>query len=200
MIRMQIPALILMIETFLLIGYSIYAFIQAIRITRNVAYGHILTGIVFGLGANICISVASFFTPADDASGIVITNIILANVFISLSFLSIFTGLIWIREDKLPIFSYIATLIVGATMILSTNLNPPAQLHYDFNAIWSVKYNNVMIPIMTSISSLILFTYFVLYSIRKFRKLRNNKKIDLSFLAFLLLIFWIISAFVISEM
>ncbi|MHA1198692.1 MAG: hypothetical protein ACTSQF_04995 [Candidatus Heimdallarchaeaceae archaeon] len=192
---MQIPALILLIETTLFIGYAIFAFIQAIRVTRNVAYMHILAGVVFGFIANIGTSAASFFTPADNASGLVITCLIIANVFISLSFLSIFTGLILIREDRLPIFSYLATLIVGATMILSTTIEP-TQIQYDFNAIWSVKYDNVMIPLMTAISSLILFTYFILYSIRKIRKLRNNKRIDLSLIAFLLLVFWIIAAFV----
>ncbi len=189
---MQIPALLLMIETFLLVGYSIFAFIQAIRVTKNVAYMHILAGVVFGLVTNICISAASFYTVA---SNLVVTFIIIANVFISLSFLSIFTGLILIREDRLPIFSYIAALIVGATMIFSTDMDP-SLLHYDFNAIWSVEYDQVMIPIMTAISSLILFTYFVLYSIRKIRKMKNNQRIDLSLLAFLLLIFWIITAFV----
>jgi len=192
---MQIPALILMIETILLVGYSIFAFIQAIRITRNIAYMYILAGIVFGLITNICISAAGFYTPADDASSIVMLYIIIANIFISLSFLSIFTGLIVIREDKLPIFSYLATLVVGATMILVTDIEPN-QLQYDFNAIWSVKYDNVVQLIMTIISSVILFTYFVLYLTRKFQKLKNNKRVDLSFFAFLLLILWIITAFI----
>lgn len=125
----------------------------------------------------------------------VILYIIIANVSIGLSFLSIFTRLIVIREDKLPIFSYLATLVVGATTVLVTDIDP-TQLQYDFNAIWSVKYDNVVQLIMTIISSVILFVYFVLYLIRKFQKLKNNKRVDLSFFAFLLLILWIITAFI----
>ncbi|MHA1418905.1 MAG: hypothetical protein ACTSVO_03540 [Candidatus Heimdallarchaeaceae archaeon] len=188
---MQIPALMLTIETILLIGYTIYVFIQAIRVTKNVAYIHILAGIVLGLVANVCISVASFYTIASD---VVVVYIIIANISISLSLLAIFNGIIMIREDKLPIFSYIAAIIVGATIILVSTIEQ-SQLQYDFNAIWSVKYDNVMIPILTAIASLILISYFVLNSATKIRKLRRNKKIDLSLAAFLLLVFWISAAF-----
>ena len=181
-----------MIETILLIGYSIYAFIQAIRVTKNVAYIHILGGIVLGLIANICISVASFYTIASD---VVVVYIIIANISIGLSLLAIFNGMIMIREDKLPIFSYMAALIAGATIILVSSIEN-SQLQYDFNAIWSVKYDNVMIPIMTGISTLVLISYFVINTIRNIRKLKHNKWIDLSLVAFLLLVFWIIAAFI----
>ncbi|MBY9001274.1 MAG: hypothetical protein KGD64_10190 [Candidatus Heimdallarchaeota archaeon] len=192
MTSMQIPALVLMIESILLLGYSIYTFIQAIRLTKNVAYIHILAGIVLGLVTNICISVASFYTIVSD---LVIVYMIIANISISLSILSIFNGMIMIREDKLPIYSYIAALIVGATIILVSSIER-SQLQYDFNAIWSVKYDSVLIPIMISISSLLLGLHFVLNSTRKIRRIRNNKKIDLSLVAFLLLAFWIITSFI----
>ncbi len=189
---MQIPAFILMIETFLLVGYSIYAFIHAIIVTKNVAYIHILAGIVLGLITNICISIASFYTIASDR---VILYIIIANISICLSLLSIFNGMILIREDKLPIYSYIATLFVGVTIVLVSSIEQ-SQLRYDFNAIWSVKYDSVMIPIMTTISSLILFSYFAINSKRRIRKQRRIKKIDISLVAFLILVFWIIAAFI----
>ncbi len=182
-----------MIETILLIGYSIYAFIQAIIVTKNIAYIHILAGIVLGLVANVCISVASFYTVA---SVVVVWFIIIANISISLSLLSIFSGMIMIREDRLPVYTYLAALIVGATMILSTDIEYNQLISVGGNAFWAVNFDSIMIPIMTAISSLILFSYFVLNSKRSIRKLRHNKRMNLSIVAFMLLIFWIIAAFI----
>lgn len=182
-----------MIESILLIGYSIYAFIQAIIVTKNIAYMHILAGIVLGLVANVFISVASFYTIA---SVVVVRFIIIANISISLSLLSIFSGIIMIREDRLPVYTYLAALIVGATMILSTDIEYNQLISVGGNAFWAVNFDSIMIPIMTAISSLILFSYFVLNSKRDIRKLKHNKRMNLSIVAFMLLIFWIIAAFV----
>ena len=189
---MQIEALILLIETILFGGFSILAFLKTIRLTRNIAYIHIGIGCTLGVLTSIFTSLASFHTQVND---MVILYSILCNVSISLSLLSIFNGLIFINENKLPIFSYIASLLVGATIILITDIDA-SKLTYTFDAIWAVEHDSILMLIFAILTSLIFFVYFVLYLIRKFYKLRNNKRVDLSFFAFLLLLFWVISAYI----
>jgi len=194
----SITALILLIVTVLFIGFAIFSFARAFLITRNTSYLHIFAGVIFGFFADIFSSIANFFPYEEIYKGTVLIFVILANVCFSISLFSIFNGLIFIREDKLPIFSYIAALMVGASTILTTNIAKSNLFYDEFYTVWKVDYASPPFMIVSILTQIIFITYFILYIIRKFQKQNNNKSIDISFIAILCLAVWMISAYFIE--
>lgn len=194
----SITALILLIVTILFIGFAIFAFIRAFLLTRTKAYLHLGIGVVFGFFADIFSSIANFFPYEEIHKGTVLIFIILANVCFSISLFSIFNGLIFIREDKLPIFSYIAALMVGASTILVTNITKSNLFYDEIYAVWKVDYSAPSFIIVSVISQIIFITYFILYLIRKFQKYKNHIRFDISFAAIFFLATWMISIYIIE--
>ncbi len=135
-----------------------------------------------GFFADVFSSIANFYPNVEVYKGPVLIFIILANVCFSISFFSICNGLIFIREDKLPIFSYISALLVGSTTILITNITTSNLLYDEIFAVWKVDYAATSFMIISIISQIIFITYFVLYLIRKIQKFNNNKKFDVSYI------------------
>ncbi len=195
----SITALVLLIVTVLFIGFAIFSFIRAFLITRNAAYLHIGIGIVLGFFAGIFSSIANFYPNEEIYKGTVLIFIIITNICFSLSLFSIFNGLIFIREDKLPIFSYIAALMIGAATALITKINT-GNLDYDnIYAVWKVDYLlsdlQISFVIILIIGQIIFLTYLILYLIRKSQKIRNIKNLDIGFIAIFCLAIWMITPF-----
>ncbi|GAH47885.1 unnamed protein product, partial [marine sediment metagenome] len=195
----SITALILLIVTVLFIGFAIFSFIRAFLITRNNAYLHIGIGIVLGFFADIFSSIANFYPNEEINKGTVLILVIIANVCFSISLFSIFNGLIFIREDKLPIFSYIAALLIGASTALITSINTSNLIYDEIYAVWKVDYLSPSLPIyfviVLLISQMIFIIYLILYLIRKIQKLNNNKNFDIGFIAIFCLATWMLTPF-----
>jgi len=196
----SITALILLIVTILFIGFAIFSFIRAFLVTRNRAYLHIGVGIVLGFFADIFSSIVNFYPNGEINKGTVLILVIIANICFSISIFSIFNGLIFIREDKLPIFSYIAALLIGATTTLITSINTSNLLYDEIYAVWKVDYLLPPLPIsyviLLIISQIILLTYLILYLIRKIQKFNNNKNFDIGFIAIFFLAIWGLTPFI----
>ena len=194
----SIIAPILLTVTILFIGFAIFSFIRAFLLTRNIAYLHLVAGVVLGFFADIFSSVVNFFPNEEMYKGIVLIFVILANVCFSISIFSIFNGLIFIRENKLPIFSYIAALMVGASTILTTSINTSNLSYDEIFSVWKVDYSSTSFMIASIFTQIIFITYFILYLIRKYQKWNNYKKFDISFLAIFCLALWMISLYIIE--
>ena len=195
----SITGLTLLIVTILFIGFAIFSFIRAFLITRNNAYLHIGVGIVLGFFADIFSSIANLYPNEEIYKGTVLVFIIIANICFSLSIFSIFNGLIFIREDKLPMFSYIAALLIGASTALITKLNVSNLSYSEIYAVWKVDYLSPSLPIyfmvVLIISQIIFLTYLILYLIRKSQKLKNNRNFDIGFIAVFFLAIWMLTPF-----
>jgi hypothetical protein len=195
----SITALILLTVTILFIGFAIFSFIRAFLITRNQVYLHIGVGLVLGFFADIFTSIANFYPNEEIYKGTVLIFVIIVNVCFSISLFSIFNGLIFIREDKLPIFSYIAALLIGATTALITKINTSNLFYDEIYAVWKVDYLSPALPIsfiiVLLISQMIFIIYLILYLIRKIKKLNNNKYFDIGFIAIFILAIWMITPF-----
>ncbi len=84
--------------------------------------------------------------------------------------------------------------MIGASIILLTDLNL-SNLGYDsITSMWEVKYYSLLFFIVTGIFMAIFLSFFILYLVRKFVKNVNAKQFDISFLGFLVLALWMISA------
>ena len=195
----SVTGIILLIVTILFTGFAIFSFSRAFLITRNRAYLHLGIGIVIGFFASIFSSIANLFPNEEIYKGTVLIFIIITNICFSFSLFSIFNGLIFIREDKLPIFSYIAALLIGASTTLVSKIKI-VNLDYDeIYAVWKVDYLSFGLPISFAIvlivSQIIFFTYLILYLIRKSQKWNNNKNFDIGFIAFIFLALWMLTSF-----
>ncbi|MCG3224199.1 MAG: hypothetical protein H7647_07010, partial [Candidatus Heimdallarchaeota archaeon] len=136
----SITALILLIVTILFIGFAIFSFTRAFLTTRNAGYLHIGIGIVLGFFASLFASIANLFPNEEIYNETVLIVIMITSICFSLSLFSIFNGLIFIREDKLPIFSYIAALLIGASTALVTKINAGNLEYNDIYNVWKVDY------------------------------------------------------------
>jgi hypothetical protein len=195
----SITAFILLIVTILFIGFAIFSFTRAFLITRNAGYLHIGIGVVLGFFASLCASIANLFPNEEIYNQTVLIVIIITNICFSLSLFSIFNGLIFIREDKLPIFSYIAALLIGASTALVTKINAGNLEYNDIYNVWKVDYLKEPLPIsfwiLLIISQIVFFTYLILYLITKSQKIKSIKNLDIGFIAIFILAIWIITAF-----
>lgn len=155
-----------------------------------------------GFFADVFSSIANFYPNVEVYKGPVLIFIILANVCFSISFFSICNGLIFIREDKLPIFSYIAALLIGASTALITSINTSNLIYDEIYAVWKVDYLSPSLPIyfviVLLISQMIFIIYLILYLIRKIQKLNNNKNFDIGFIAIFCLATWMLTPFLIE--
>ncbi|MBY9001275.1 MAG: hypothetical protein KGD64_10195 [Candidatus Heimdallarchaeota archaeon] len=194
----SITALVLLIVTILFTGFAIFSFGRALYITKNKSYLHIFAGVVLGFFASIFSSIANFYPNEEIYKGTVVIFVILANVCFSLSLFSFFNGLIFIKEDKLPIFSYISALAIGSIAVLTTNINSSNLLYNTFYSVWNVNYSSTSFMIVSIITQIIIITYFVLYLNIKIQKLKNYKRADISFVAILCLALWMLSTYFIE--
>jgi hypothetical protein len=195
----SITALILLIVTILFIGFAIFSFTRAFLITRNAGYLHIGIGIVLGFFASLFASIANLFPNEEIYNETVLIVIMITNICFALSLFSIFNGLIFIREDKLPIFSYIAALLIGASTALVTKINAGNLDYDDIYNVWKVDYLKEPLPIsfgiLLIISQIVFFTCLILYLIRKSQKIKSIKNLDIGFIAIFILAIWMITAF-----
>ncbi|MHA1198693.1 MAG: hypothetical protein ACTSQF_05000 [Candidatus Heimdallarchaeaceae archaeon] len=195
----SITALILLTVTILFIGFAIFSFVRAFLITRNPGYLHMGIGIVLGFFASIFASIANLFPNEEIYKGTVLILIMITNICFSLSLFSIFNGLIFIREDKLPIFSYIAALLIGASTALLTKINTGNLDYDDIYSVWKVDYLKEPLPIsfgmLLIISQIVFLTYLILYLIRKSQKIKSIKNLDIGFIAIFILALWMITPF-----
>ncbi|NPD89015.1 MAG: hypothetical protein HGN29_09825 [Asgard group archaeon] len=193
MVFALIPDVLLIIETALFFSFSIFAFIRAYIITRNISYFHFIVGLFLSLAGYIFASIPGYFVPEDNRFNVVLLFIILTNVFIVLAFLLFTITFIMIREDKLPIFAHLIALVIGATIILITDLDE-SKVYYDYTAsFWKVDYSNPVLLGIASVGIVIFLVYFTLYLIIKFNKFKNTKQVDLSFVGFAILALWMVT-------
>ena len=185
-----IPDLLLLITVVICFGFTIFSFIRATRLTRNSSYLYLSIGFVIAFIGYLLTVSTMFFSDADNKDGLVLTLIIIVNISLVVAFLIIVNSLILIREDKLPFFSHIAGVLVGAVLLVIVNIDL-TNLSYDATIqFWIVKYNmTLLIPIGISFS-VIFFIYFLLYLARKFQKFLNYKRFDHTLLSFILIGFW----------
>ncbi len=195
-----IPDLILLLEVIFFFGFAIFAFTRAQRITKSISYLYMTTGIIVNLIGYILLILTLFFPPDKGYEGTVRTLATLTNIILGIGFLIYMNALIMIREDKLPIFSHIAALLVGISTMLfgfigvSTNPVFNETTHY-----WEIDYmqgdfKSVFIGV--SVTILVIFTaYFVLYLIRKFQKWKKGRRFDVTFVGFAFLAVWLITPF-----
>jgi len=202
-----VPDLILIVEVSLFIGFTIFAFFRAQRITRSASYFLILLGLIGQLIA-YCLFIATLLiNPIEENKSTVLILAIGFNVLSSIAFLMMMNGLILIREDKLPVFSHIAAVLVGISSMLfgfvsTTQLEYNPSTHY-----WELdylkgegfdyfqgafKYVFLAVSLTTSV---IFLTYFAFYLTRKFQIWKKTRKFDFVFLGFAFLAAWMITPF-----
>ncbi len=185
-----IPDLLLLITVVICFGFTIFSFIRATRLTRNSAYLYLSIGFVIAFFGYLLTVVTMFFSDADNKDGLVLTLIIIINISIVVAFLIIVNSLILIREDKLPIFSHIAGVLVGAALLVIVNIDLTNISYDETIQFWIVKYNMDLLLPIGIIFSVIFFIYFLLYLARKFQKFLNYKRFDHTLLSILLIGFW----------
>lgn len=188
-----IPDILLVVETFLFIGFSIFAFIRAFVITRNISYLHFIVGLILSLASYICAIIPGYYVPEDNKINTVVNLIILTNVLMGFAFFMFSNTFILIREDKLPFYAHIIALIIGACLILSSDIDE-SNLQYDYTAsYWNVRYTSPLLIGLAAVSIIIFLVYFTLYLIRKFQKCKNTKQFDISFIGFAFIAVWMVS-------
>ena len=188
-----IPDVLLIIETVVFFSFAIFAFIRAYVITKNISYLHFIIGLVLSFAGYIFANIPGYFVPEDNKFNTVLLFIILTNTFLVLSFLLITNAVTLIREDKLPIFTHIIALVIGALIIILTDLDE-SNVSYDYtSAFWKVDYSSPLLIGMAVIGIVIFLVYFALYLIRKFQKFLNTKHFDLSYIGFALLAVWMVT-------
>ncbi|MCG3255848.1 MAG: hypothetical protein KAU62_07160, partial [Candidatus Heimdallarchaeota archaeon] len=185
-----IPDLLLLITVVICFGFTIFSFIRATRLTRSSAYLYLTIGFVIAFLGYLLTVVTMFFSDADNRDGLVLTLIIIINISIVVAFLITVNSLILIREDKLPIFSHIAGVLAGASLLIILNIDLTNISYNETIQFWIVKYNmDLLLPIGV-IFSVIFFIYFLLYLARKFQKFLNHKRFDHTLLSIVLIGFW----------
>ena len=188
-----IPDVLLIIETVLCFGFAIFAFVRALYITRNISYLHFLMALILAFAGYIFVSIPGNYVPEDNKLNIVILFIILANIFLGLSFFLFLNTIIMIKEDRLPAFSHFVALIIGASMIIIATIDEE-MVSYNYSAsFWQVDYGSVLFLVLASIAIVIFLVYFSLYLICKFEKFKNSKQFDVSFLGFAILTVWMVT-------
>ena len=190
------PDLLLLITVVLGFGFTIFSFIRTTKLTKNKSYLYLTIGFVIGLVAYLITVLTTFFSDTDNKETLVLTLIILVNIFMVSAFIVIVNSLILIREDRLPVFSHIAGFLGGACLFILVTIKPSDISYNAAIKFWEVDYNmNLLLPIGIPVA--IFFTiYFALYLTRKFQKWVNYKRFDHIFIGFLLLAFWMIGAFI----
>jgi hypothetical protein len=188
-----IPDILLMIETVLFFGFSIFAFIRAYVITRNISYIHFIVGLFFSSVSYICANIPGYYSPEDNKMDTVVILIIVTNVLMALAFFLFSNSFIIIREDRLPFYAHIIALIIGATTIIISDIDE-SNITYDYtSSFWKVKYSSPLLIGIAAVGITIFLIYFTLYLIRKFQKFVNTKHFDISFVGFACLTIWMIT-------
>ena len=190
------PDILLIIEIFLFFGFAIFSFIRASVITRNISYFHFTIGVFFAFIGSIFLNIPGYFVPDDNKFGVVFLFIILTNIFMGLSVYLFVVSLIFIREDKLPILSHLFALIVGAMLVLISNIDE-TRVNYDYtSSFWRVDYSSPLFYSMSTIALAFFIVYLSLYLVRKFEKFKKTKHFDLSFVGFATLTLWMVTVHV----
>jgi hypothetical protein len=193
------PDLFLLLEVILFFGFTLFAFIKAQRITKSTSYFWLIIGLITNLiGYGFLISTL-FFPNLSENEKIVLTLAIITNIVFGLGFLLIMNGLILIREDKLPLFSHIAALLVGVSSMLFGFVDSSQLSFNETTLYWEIDYlsgNFRFVFLAVSISILVIFiVYFVLYLVRKFYKWYRRRNFDITFIGFTFLAVWMITPF-----
>jgi hypothetical protein len=190
------PDLLLLIVIVIGFGFTIFSFIRATRITRNKAYLLLTLGFITIFTGYLLIFLTTLFTPADNMNTLVLTLIILDNIFMVLGFLIFTNSLILIRENRLPVFSHIAGILSGVALFIITTIKVTDINYNPEMKFWEANYNtDLLLPIGIPIA-VIFVAYFILYLSRKFQNWLNYKKFDHTFLAFSIIVFWMIGTFI----
>jgi len=193
------PDLILLLEIILFFGFAIYTFARAQRITRSVSYIYITLGIIINFIGYCFLLSTTFFSNTESNKSVVLILAIITNITLGIGFLTLMNGFILIREDRLPIFSHIAALLVGVSSMLFGFLKVDQLSYNDKTNHWELNYlvgDFKYVFITISVTILIIFiAYFILYLARKYQNWRNYKKLDCNFLGFIFLATWMVTPF-----
>ena len=193
------PDLVLLLEIVLFFGFAIYAFVRAQRKTQSISYFWLIIGLVIDFIAFGFLISTLFFPNVPENEGIVLALAIVTNILFGLGFLLTMNGFILIREDKLPLFSHIAALLVGISSMLFGYVKTSQLSFNETTLYWEIDYmvgDFKYVFLSVSISILIIFTaYFALYLVRKFQLWWKNKKFDLTFVGFAFLATWMFTPF-----
>ena len=134
------PDLLLLLVVIICFGFAIFVFIRAQKITKSVAYIYLSISLIIQfLGYGFLVA-TSFFSPGTGKESFVLKLAISTNVTIGLSFLIFVYSIILIREDKLSIFSHIATLLVGASSMLISLVNKEQLVFNPDTTFWEINY------------------------------------------------------------
>ncbi|MCE7748761.1 MAG: hypothetical protein GPJ51_10205 [Candidatus Heimdallarchaeota archaeon] len=193
------PDLFLLLEVVLFFGFAIYAFIRAQRVTKSISYVNLTIGIIINfIGYGFLVSTV-FFSDLPKNEGTVLILATLTNIFLGIGFLVLMNGFILIREDKLPIFSHFAALLVGISSMLFGFVDISQLSFNETTLFWEIDYfsgdfKNVFLGVLITIL-VIFIIYFILYLVRKFQKWQNDKKFDVTFIGFAFLAAWMVTPF-----